>query len=197
MENDKIQLREFFPNTSIGGELFGANYCGENQFVKIFYQEIDKPYTNESLNEINEFLSKNGYGYSDEDRLKLEDFNTEGHIYKEFPISISPDAYQADQTILSIQKDICALPQVDFLTQLLLRKKETSSVSNLNSQNDYANALADNSEKLKEIVSSGEKLQLKKTIADILSLALLIADENKLNVEEIILENTLKLPNNK
>ena len=142
-------------------------------------------------------LSKNGYAYSDEDRLTLKDFNTEGHTYKKFPISITPHAYLADQTILSIQKDIVALPQIDFLTQLLLRKKESSSVSNLNSENDYANVLAHNSNELKEIVSSGEKLQLKKKLSDILSLALLIADENKLNVEEIILEYTIKLTNNK
>jgi NTP pyrophosphatase (non-canonical NTP hydrolase) len=176
-------LREFFPNTHKGASLYGGFLHYENCFCKLFDM---KESLTDSINEINIFIENNGY-----ETANSEEFN-ETNTYENSTVSISPHGYQ-EQFLLFIDRDVESKPQANFLINELKKFKDERDWSQFHNPKDLSIALSIEANELLEqfLWKSAEEAnreKVKEELADILSYALLLAENYKFDIEEIVLE---------
>lgn len=175
-------LREYFPNTDKGAELYGGFIHHQNCFCKVFDM---KETLSESIIEINEFLEMNGYEIA-----KTEEFD-ETNSYSNVPITIAPQGLK-EQFVLFIERDVEAKSQTDFLINELKKFRDERDWSQFHNPKDLAIALSIESNELLEQFlwkshEDADKVKIREELADVFSYGLLLAEKYKLNLEEIIL----------
>jgi NTP pyrophosphatase (non-canonical NTP hydrolase) len=176
-------LRDYFPTTNKGAELYGGFLHHENCFCRIFDL---KGSLNESLLDINNFLEENGYPPS-----LLEEFN-ETYNYEYGPVSISPHGYQ-EQFVVFIKRDVVAKSQMDFLTNELIKFRDERDWNQFHNAKDLSIAISIEANELLELFlwKSPEEVneeKIKEELADVFTYSLLLSEKLNFNVEEIILE---------
>jgi NTP pyrophosphatase (non-canonical NTP hydrolase) len=186
-------LREFFPSTNEGATIYEGFLQNTNCFCKIF--DI-KTSISETINDISDFLVKNGY-----DEVKLEMFD-DNNTYKESPVTIAHHGYQ-EQLVLFIERDVIAQTQTKFLINELKKFRNDRDWEQFHNPKDLAIALSIEANELLEqfLWKRPEDAcieKIKEELADVFAFALLFADKVDLDIEEITLnkikQNALKYP---
>jgi hypothetical protein len=74
-------LRDYFPTSQTGAELYGGTLINDFAFVKVyeFKESLEK-----QLEEVNEFLQSNGYA-----QIEIEEVNEENR-YERHPVYFGP-----------------------------------------------------------------------------------------------------------
>lgn len=180
-------LREYFPTTNKGANLYGGFLHYNDCFCKIFSM---KNSLSESLLEINNFLELNGY-----DIVKEEDFD-ECYSLENEPVSISKHGYQ-DQFVLFIKRDVHSKSQIDFITNELIKFRDDRDWNQFHNPKDLALALSIESNELLEqflwkSYKEADKEKIKEELADVFSYGFLLAEKYNFNIEEILLEKIEK-----
>ena len=180
-------LREYFPNSYEGAEIYGGFMQSKNLFCKIFEPENS---FEQLLNKINKFLDENGY-----DIAKIEDFD-DSYLLDIFPITISPDIHSSDY-ILYIERDFAAKSQNEFLIHELVKFRDARDWAQFHNIKDLSIALSVEANELLEqfLWKKAEDADIKKIeeeLADIFAYALLLAEKLNLDVENILLKKIKK-----
>ncbi len=176
-------LREFFPNSNKGAELYGGFLHHENCFCRVFNM---KDSLTDSIEEINSFLEINGYEKADS--KEFDETNT----YNNQPVSISPHGYQ-EQFVLFIERDVVSKSQAHFLINELKKFRDERDWSQFHNPKDLSIALSIEANELLEqflwkTADEANKDKVKEELADILSFAFLLAEKFNFDIEEIVLE---------
>ena len=175
-------LREYFPYTNDGASLYEGFLQHKNLFCKIFKM---KGSLAETVEEINEFLEKNGY-----EKALITEFD-ESSTYVKQPITIGPQG-NLSQLVLSVGRDISALPQTEFLINELKKFRADRDWDQFHNPKDLSIALSIETNELLEqfLWKKPEEANLQKVaeeLADVFAYAFQLADRLSLNVEEILL----------
>jgi NTP pyrophosphatase (non-canonical NTP hydrolase) len=176
-------LREFFPNSNKGAELYGGFLHHENCFCRVFNM---KDSLTDSIEEINSFLEVNGYEKADS--KEFDETNT----YNNQPVSISPHGYQ-EQFVLFIERDVVSKSQAHFLINELKKFRDERDWNQFHNPKDLSIALSIEANELLEqflwkTADEANKDKVKEELADILSFAFLLAEKFNFDIEEIVLE---------
>jgi NTP pyrophosphatase (non-canonical NTP hydrolase) len=176
-------LREFFPNTNKGASIYGGFLHHENCFCKLFDMTND---IEDSIKVINEFLDINGY-----ETFTFKDLDETYH-YENGPVSISPHGY-LEQFVLFLNRDVVSKTQLDFLINELSKFRDERDWGQIHNPKDLSIALSIKANELLaqflwKSAEEANKEKVKEELADILSYAFLIAENYKLNIEEIVLD---------
>ena len=180
-------MRDFFPSSQVGAELYGGHLVNEFTFVKVYnFKESLK----EQIEEVNVFLLKNGYS-----ELLIEDFDEENKINKN-PIFFGPHAY-LEEMLLTIQRDFFSKPQSEFITKQLIDFRNERDWEQFHNPKDLAIALNIEAGELLETFlwkdsKDANEEKVKEELADVFAYAFLIAEKYKFNIEEIVLEKIQK-----
>jgi NTP pyrophosphatase (non-canonical NTP hydrolase) len=180
-------LREFFPNSDRGAELYGGFLHHPNCFCKIYDM---KETIEESIVEINQFLDANGYEIA-----SSNDFD-EGNTCRIGPVTIAPHGYQ-EQFLLFIERDTVSKSQIEFLINKLKIFRDERDWSQFHNPKDLSLAISIEANELLEqfLWKSSEDANvenIKDELADILSFCLLLSEKYNFNIEEIILDKIAK-----
>ncbi|MEI7676408.1 MAG: nucleotide pyrophosphohydrolase [Bacteroidales bacterium] len=175
-------LREMFPNSLVGAEMYGGFMQRANLFCKIFEAENSFDLV---LNKINDFLDNNGY-----DIAKSDDFD-DSQTFQKFPVTISPDIHSTNY-FLYIERDYVAKSQTDFLIHELVEFRDVRDWAQFHNSKDLAIALSIESNELLEQFlwkkpEDAKREKLEEELADVFAYALLLSDRLGLNVEDILL----------
>lgn len=176
-------LRNFFPHTNEGANLFGGFMRDSHYFTKVFDM---KQSIEESLVSINEFLEQNGYEVISRELLD------ETNSYEKKPVSLSPHGYK-EQFVLTITRDALAKSETEFLIHELIKFRDKRDWSQFHNPKDLAVAINVEAGELLELFlwkkpEDANKKKIKEELADILAFAFLLADKYGLNIEQIVLE---------
>ncbi|MFA7380596.1 MAG: nucleotide pyrophosphohydrolase [Bacteroidia bacterium] len=176
-------LREYFPNTNQGAEMYGGFLHHQNCFCKVFDM---KETLTKSIKEINEFLEINGYEAS-----KSENFD-ETNTYKSEPVTIAPHGYK-EQFVLFIERDVAAKSQLDFLINELKRFRDDRDWGQFHNPKDLSIAISIEANELLEqflwkSFADANIDKIKEELADVFSFSLLLAEKYNLDIEEIVLD---------
>jgi NTP pyrophosphatase (non-canonical NTP hydrolase) len=176
-------LRELFPNSNKGAELYGGFLHHANCFCRVFNM---KDSLTDSIEEINSFLEVNGYEKADS-----KEFD-ETNNYNNQPVSISPHGYK-EQFVLFIERDVVSKSQAHFLINELKKFRDERDWSQFHNPKDLSLALSIEANELLEqfLWKKPEDANIEKVkeeLADVFSFAFLLADKYKLDVEDIVLK---------
>lgn len=176
-------LREFFPYTSDGAELYGGFMQRKNLFCKIYEMKESMAKT---IDEINEFLDSNGY----EKALESEFDDT--YTYSKHPVAIAPHGY-LNQMVLYINRDLAAFSQSEFLINELKKFRDERDWNQFHNPKDLSIALSIEANELLEQYlwkkpEEGNREKIEKELADVFAYAFLLADKLQLDVEKILLK---------
>lgn len=180
-------LREFFPNSNSGAELYGGFLHHDNRFCRTF--NIKESF-DDSIEEINSFLEINGYKAANSD-----EFN-EDNTYNIHPVSISLNGYPA-QFVLFIERDVVSKPQSSFLINELKKFRDERAWEQFHNAKDLSIALSIEANELLEqfLWKNAEEAnieKIKEELADVFAYSLLLVHNLNLDVEEIVL-NKIKM----
>lgn len=175
-------LREFFPNTNEGALLYEGFLQHKNLFCKIY--EL-KGSLAETIEEINEFLEKNGY-----EKVLTTEFDESATYYRQ-PVTIGPKG-NLNQFVLSVERDNSAQSQCEFLMNELKKFRADRDWDQFHNPKDLSIALSIESNELLEqfLWKKPEDANLRKVaeeLADVFAYAFQLADRLNLDVEEILL----------
>jgi NTP pyrophosphatase (non-canonical NTP hydrolase) len=179
-------LRKHFPTTDIGASIYGCNLHHTGHLFKVFY--IDFSFE-ETIVEVNKFLSENGYF-----DIQITDLD-ENNCFKKFPLTFSPHGYQ-DAMVLYISNEF-RNSQIDFLTNELVKFRNERDWEQFHNPKDLALALSIESNELLELFlwkkpEDANIDKVKEELADVFAYAFLLAEKYNLNVEEILIEKIKK-----
>ncbi len=175
-------LREYFPYTNDGASLYEGFLEHKNLFCKIY--EMKGSFA-ETIEEINEFLDKNGY-----EKALTTEFD-ESATYYRHPVTIAPKG-NLNQLVLSVGRDISALSQTEFLINELKKFRADRDWDQFHNPKDLSIALSIEANELLEqfLWKKPEEANLGKVaeeLADVFAYAFQLADRLNLDVEEILL----------
>jgi NTP pyrophosphatase (non-canonical NTP hydrolase) len=180
-------LRDYFPSSQAGAELYGGTLINDYAFVKVyeFKESLEK-----QLEEVNEFLLSNGYA-----QIEIEEVNEENR-YERHPVYFGPHAY-IEEIHLTIYRDFFAKTQSEFITNQLIEFRNERDWEQFHNPKDLAIALNIEAGELLEAFlwkgsEDANEEKVKEELADVFSYAYLIAEKYKFNVEEIVLEKIQK-----
>ncbi len=176
-------LREYFPNTMEGASLYGGILQGKDLFCKLFEMRATPA---ETLEEINEFLVNNGY-----DSVLIDEFDESGVFYKH-PVSIAQQDH-SNHLLLWIDRDNTAVPQTEFLINVLKKFRAERDWDQFHNPKDLAIALSIEANELLEQFlwkkpEEANLLKVEAELADVFAYAFQLADRLNLNVEKILLQ---------
>jgi NTP pyrophosphatase (non-canonical NTP hydrolase) len=177
-------LRDYFPNTPEGANIYEGFLIDETLFCKTFPCEDS---IIKMLIPINEFLYKNGYSI-----ILPDEIENEGYVYDEYPVSLSPHGYQ-EEFVLKITREPFSKPQTKFLINELKKFRNERDWEQFHNLKDLAIALSIESNELLEQflwknADDANIEKIKEELADVFAYSLLLADKLDINVEEIILD---------
>lgn len=177
-------LRDYFPNTPEGANIYEGFLIDETLFCKTFPCEDS---IISMLIPINEFLDKNGYS-----TILPEEIENEGYVYDEYPVSLSPHGYQ-EEFVLKITREPFSKPQTKFLINELKKFRDERDWGQFHNPKDLAIALSIEANELLEQFlwkkhEDANKEKIKEELADVLAYAFLLADKMEINIEEIVLD---------
>ena len=180
-------MRDYFPSSSIGAEIYGGALLNDFTFVKV-YEFKDS--LQDQLIEVNEFLFSNGYAQIDIDEVNEE------NRYENHPVYFGPHAYE-DKLLLAIHRDFFSKTQSDFITKQLIKFRNERDWEQFHNSKDLAIALNIEAGELLETFlwksdQDADKEKVKEELADVFAYAFLIAEKYKFNIEEIVLEKIQK-----
>ena len=175
-------LREYFPNTNDGASIYDGFLQGKNLFCKIY--EMIGTFC-EAIEEINEFLDRNGY-----EKVLTDEFDESDTYFKQ-PVTIAPHG-NLNQLILSVNRDNKALPQTEFLINELKKFRAERDWDQFHNPKDLSIALSIEANELLEqfLWKKPEDANLEKVaeeLADVFAYAFQLADRLQLDVEKILL----------
>ena len=175
-------LREYFPCTNEGASLYNGFLPRKNLFC-IIYEINGSPA--QTMEEINGFLEANGYA-----KALTEEFN-ESSVYVKHPVTIAPHG-KLNQLVVSIEKDIAAQSQTEFLINELKKFRAERDWDQFHNPKDLSIALSIEANELLEqfLWKKPEDANLEKVaeeLADVFAYALQLADRLQLDVEQILL----------
>jgi NTP pyrophosphatase (non-canonical NTP hydrolase) len=184
-------LRDFFPNTITGAEIYGGSLANEISFFKFF--DFVNPIS-DLLDNVNAFLLKNGY-----DKLLISDFDSENEMFEsEFqPVKLVSDPYQKDKMILYIERELTSKSESNFLINELKKFRNERDWEQFHNTKDLSIALSIEANELLELFlwkkpEDANLEKVKEELADVFAYAFLIAEKYNLNVEEIVLDKIKK-----
>ena len=185
-------LRDYFPNTSEGANIYGGYLYDETLFCRTFPSEDS---IINMLIPVNEFLDKNGYATI----LPIE-IENEGYVYDEGPVSLSPHGYQME-FVLFIKREPFSKPQTKFLINELKKFRNERDWEQFHNSKDLAIALSIESNELLEqfLWKNADEAnieKIKEELADVFAYSLLLADKLDIDVEQIVL-NKIKINDEK
>ena len=176
-------LREFFPHSEEGANLYGGFMRDSHYFTRVFDM---KQSIEESLIAINDFLEQNGY------ETIAKELLDETHSYDKQPVSLFPHGYQ-EKFVLTIARDALAKSETEFLINELINFRDKRDWSQFHNPKDLAIAVNVEAGELLELFlwknsDDANKKNVKEEIADVFAFTLLLAEKYNLNVEQIVLE---------
>ncbi len=177
-------LRDYFPNSKEGANLYGGFMIEQNLFCKTFPSKDSLEYM---LVEVNKFLTDNGYK-----AIEIDEINKENFSYDDYPISLSLNPY-LEEFLLQIWRDPFAKTQTSFLINELKSFRDERDWEQFHNAKDLSIALSIEANELLEQFlwkkpEEANKDKLKEELADVFAYALLLADRLELDVEKIVLE---------
>ncbi len=180
-------LRDYFPTSNIGAEIYGGALLNEFTFVKV-YEFKDS--LQDQLIEVNEFLLSNGYA-----QIEIEEVNDENR-YENHPVYFGPHAYE-EKILLTIHKDFFSKTQSDFITKQLIEFRNERDWEQFHNPKDLAIALNIEAGELLESFlwkseTDAKQEKVEEELADVFAYAYLIAEKYKFNIEEIVLNKIQK-----
>jgi NTP pyrophosphatase (non-canonical NTP hydrolase) len=175
-------LRKYFPYTNDGASLYDGFLPRKNLFCKI-YEGIGT--FSETINEINLFLEKNGYR-----KALAEEFDESATYFKQ-PVTIAPCG-ALNQLLLSIERDITALSQTEFLINELKKFRVERDWDQFHNPKDLSIALSIEANELLEQFlwkkpENADPEKVANELADVFAYAFQLADRLQLDVEKILL----------
>jgi NTP pyrophosphatase (non-canonical NTP hydrolase) len=175
-------LRKYFPHTNDGASLYDGFLPSKNLFCKIYE---GKGTFSETINEINLFLEKNGY------RKALTEEFDESATYLKQPVTIAPLG-ALNQLLLSIERDITALSQTEFLINELKKFRAERDWDQFHNPKDLSIALSIEANELLEqflwkMPEDADPEKVANELADVFAYAFQLADRLQLDVEKILL----------
>ena len=181
-------LRDYFPNTHDGADIYGGFLCDETIFCKTFPSEDSLI---KMLIPVNEFLEKNGYA-----TILPDEIENEGYVYNEYPVSLSPHGYQMEFVLL-IKREPFSKPQTKFLINELKKFRNERDWEQFHNPKDLSIALSIEANELLELFlwkkpEDANLEKVKEELADVFAYAFLIAEKYNLDVEEIVLDKIKK-----
>ncbi len=176
-------LRDYFPNTPEGANIYEGFLIDETLFCKTFPCEDS---IIKILIPINEFLYKNGYS-----KILPDEIENEGYVYDEYPVSLSTHGYQ-EELVLKITREPFSKPQIKFLINELKKFRDQRDWEQFHNIKDLTIALSIESNELLEQflwknANEANIEKIKEELADVFAYSLLLADKLDINVEEIVL----------
>jgi NTP pyrophosphatase (non-canonical NTP hydrolase) len=180
-------MRDFFPSSNIGAEIYGGALLNDFTFVKV-YEFKDS--LQDQLIEVNEFLLSNGYAQIDIDEVNEE------NRHENHPVYFGPHAYD-DKILLTIHRDFFSKSQSDFITKQLIEFRNERDWEQFHNPKDLAIALNIESGELLESFLwksdlDADKEKVKEELADVFAYAFLLAEKYQFNIEEIVLNKIQK-----
>lgn len=177
-------LRDYFPNTPDGADIYGGFLYDETVFCKTFPCEDSSI---KMLIPVNEFLEKNGYA-----TILPNEIENEGYVYDEYPVSLSPHGYQ-EEFVLFIKREPFSKPQTKFLINELKKFRNERDWEQFHNLKDLAIALSIESNELLEqfLWKNADEAnieKIKEELADVFAYSLLLVDKLDIDVEEIVLK---------
>lgn len=178
-------LRDFFPSSNIGAEIYGGVLFNYFTFVKIydFKEKLE-----EQLIEVNEFLLSNGYA-----QIEIEEVNEE-HRYEKHPVYFGA---HDEKVLLTIHRDFISKTQSEFIINELVKFRNDRDWEQFHNPKDLAIALNIEAGELLESFlwksdSDANKDKVEEELADVFAYAFLLAEKYQFNVEEIVLNKIKK-----
>jgi NTP pyrophosphatase (non-canonical NTP hydrolase) len=180
-------MRDYFPSSNIGAEIYGGALLNDFTFVKV-YEFKDS--LQDQLIEVNEFLLSNGYA-----QIEIDEVNEENR-YERHPVYFGPHAY-VDEIHLTIHRDFFAKTQSEFITKQLIEFRNERDWEQFHNPKDLAIALNIESGELLESFlwksdQDADKEKVKEELADVFAYAFLLAEKYQFNIEEIVLNKIQK-----
>ena len=180
-------LRDYFPSSKIGAEIYGGFLFNDFTFVKVYeYRDT----LEEQLIEVNEFLLSNGYA-----EIDIEEINEEKR-YEKHPVYFSPHGAE-EKVLLTIHKDFIAKSQSEVIINELVKFRNERDWEQFHNAKDLALALNIEAGELLESFlwksdTDANKDKVEEELADVFAYAFLLAEKYQFNVEEIVLNKIKK-----
>jgi NTP pyrophosphatase (non-canonical NTP hydrolase) len=180
-------LRDYFPSSNTGAEIYGGVLFNHFTFVKIYdFKET----LEEQLIEVNEFLLSNGYA-----EIDIEEINKENR-YEKHPVYFSPHTHE-EKVLLTIHKDFISKTQSEFIINELVKFRNDRDWEQFHNPKDLAIALNIEVGELLEAFlwksdTDANKDKVEEELADVFAYAFLLAEKYQFNVEEIVMNKIKK-----